>query len=215
LFPLLAAQPAIAGMRLIDAPAASTWLHAASGVVMPASIGGWQRVSLGDRSARQQDVIASYESDHGAASIYLFRPGAGDVSLWFDRIRATVEQQGFFGAVEAAQPVSFAPDGKGSASALRVDYRVDGDATRRAALVAIPAGEWIVAIRMSAKADTPLDADLNSLVAGLRFRSSTANAAAYPIADCATRLSFGRARQLDADMDAAMAGATIDRKSVV
>ncbi|WP_271300519.1 hypothetical protein [Sphingomonas sp. CV7422] len=199
---LAVARPLAA--RDLPVPADKGWQHAQTGLVLTAQIDGMRRTALTDATASEHDVMAQYQAADGSvsATIYLFHPAADDVALWFDRSRTTLEQRDLFrnAAPASADPVAFAAPGASTPSALRQVYGIAGGAIRSTALAAIPVGDWIVVIRMTAPTltATQLDARLQAVIGGIRWPKPAGMPApaAVPIVACTTALHFAKAQPI-------------------
>jgi hypothetical protein len=197
--------------RDLAVPADKGWQHQDTGLILTARLAGLPRTGLSDTTQSEHDVMARFEAPDQSvvASVFLFKPAIADVALWFDRGATTLQANDVFrGAAPAsAAPIGFAPGGAPVASSLRQVYAGAKGPYRSTALAVMPLGEWIVAVRMSAKslsADA-LDAGLMQLIGAIRWPAVAAAAAAappapalaaVPVTACAAPLTFRKVKLL-------------------
>lgn len=206
---LAAAAPLAA--RDLAVPAKSGWQHRDTGLILMARLAGLQRTGLSDTTQSEHDVAAQFEAPDQSviATVFLFKPAIADVALWFDRGSTTLQARDIFRGVTpaSAAPIGFAAGGAPAASSLRQVYtKAGGGPYRSTALAVMPLGEWIVAVRMSAKSlSAPeLDAGLMQLIGAIRWPSATSGStagatpapAAVPVTACAAPLTFRKAKAL-------------------
>lgn len=203
--------------RDLAVPADKGWQHAATGLILTARLNGMPRTALHDTTQSEHDVTAQFETpDQGIiATLYLFKPAIADTALWFDRARTTLEANGAFGRLTpaSATPIGFAAGSAPVAASLRQTYAATDGPFRSTTLAVMPLGDWIVAVRMSAKSldADQLDAQLLQLIAGIRWPKArhetpetypgggTAAITAVPIAACTGPLTFRKAKQVKPD----------------
>lgn len=198
--------------RELAVPPDKGWQHQDTGLILTARLAGLPRTALSDTTQSEHDVMARFEAPDQsvAASVFLFRPAIADVALWFDRSATALQSNAIFrGAVPVnAAPVGFAAGGAPVASSLRQVFTKAEGPYRSTALAVMPLGEWIVAVRMSAKslsADA-LDAGLMQLIGAIRWPATAPAAAdaappapalaAVPVTACAAPLTFRKAKLL-------------------
>lgn len=192
---LAAAQPE---PRTLEVPAANSWQHAETQIILPPRVGGLVRVRIRDNTPDEQDVFASYvdRDERMIAIVYVYRTGAGDLPLWFDRTLATIllPQAG----ATAPAIAGFARPGASAASGLRAAMSDNVSGMRSTAVAIAPLGpSWLVKIRMgSAQLDpAALDERLSAFIAALRWPAETGAArVAVPIEPCPTPLQLREAR---------------------
>jgi|CXWL01.1.fsa_nt_gi hypothetical protein len=190
--------------RTIDIPATAGWKHAGSGTVLRREIAGFARESLSDSGDRELDVSAQFRSQDQStlATIYIFRPANNSAPIWFDRSRTMIEQGDMFGMKGRSvdiRPSALDAAASSTVSGLKIVYPVSAGNFRSTALALVPAGEWILAVRItSSTLDAPsLDAKLNAVVAGIGWAANIAQApASEPVQPCADPLKFGKAKLL-------------------
>lgn len=201
-FAMGAAAPAEA--RTIDIPATAGWKHAGSGTVLRREIAGLVRESLSDSGESELDVSAQFRSRDQStlATIYIFRPANNSAPIWFDRSRTMIEQGDMFGMKGRSvdiQPSALDAAAPSATSGLKIVYPVSAGNFRSTALALVPAGEWILAVRItSSTLDAPgLEAKLNAILTGIGWATNIAQApATEPVQPCADPLKFGKAKLL-------------------
>jgi hypothetical protein len=198
----LPAWPALAAAqaepRMLDVPAANAWQHAETQIILPPRVGGLVRARIADSGQDEQDVSATYvdRDERMIALVYVYRIGAGDVPLWFDRTLATI----LLPQAGAAPPAiaGFTRPGASAASGLRAAMSDNVAGMRSTAVAIAPLGSsWLVKIRMgSAQLDpAALNERLSAFAAALRWPAESGPArAAVPIAPCPTPLQLRQAR---------------------
>lgn len=194
--------PAVAHseLRTLTVTPTAAWGHAETGMILPPRVGGLVRTRIQDSTENEMDVVTTYvdRDEQIIALVYIYRLGAGDLPLWFDRQIATI----MLPQAGAAAPViaGFTRPGASVASGLRAAMTDDEQATHlRSTAVAIAplAPGWLIKIRMgSARLDpAALNERLSAFAAALRWPAETAGArAAVPIEPCPTPLQFREAR---------------------
>lgn len=195
------AQPP--GPRSIAVPATADWQHAGSQMILPPRVGGLVRLRIGDNSQDGQDVNATYvDREEGMiALVYLYRTGAGDLPLWFDRAVATI----MLPQAGAAPPAiaGFTRPGASVASGLRAAMSDSVAGMRSTAVAIAPLGSsWLVKVRLgSARLDpAALSERLSAFAAALRWPPETGSGSvAVPIEPCPTPLRLRTARVLRPD----------------
>ncbi len=193
------AMPAAA--RDLAVPTDKGWKHAETGLILLPQLAGMSRTALTDATQTEHDVAAQYDTPDKStfATIYLFHPAIADVSMWFDRSQTALETRDLFknASPATADPITFAVGGAKTASSMRQVYATPAEQYRSTALLVVPVGEWIVSVRMSAKALTAvqLDARLQQVIAAIRWPTAvgTEAPAAAPVKVCTTLLTFGKA----------------------
>jgi hypothetical protein len=188
--------------RDLAVPMDKGWKHAETGLILMPQLAGMSRTALTDTTQTEHDVAAQYDtSDKNVfATIYLFHPAIADVSLWFDRSQTALETRDLFknASPATADPITFAVGGAKTASSMRQVYATPAGQYRSTALSVVPVGDWIVSVRMSAKALTSeqLDARLQEVIAAVRWPKAVGieAPAAAPVKGCATPLTFGKAK---------------------
>ncbi|KPF61789.1 hypothetical protein IP88_15515 [alpha proteobacterium AAP81b] len=193
---LMSAAPAAAEPVPIAVAPDATWRHGRSGVAIPPTLAGLSRSEIKDLSSDQSDVAAAFGAPGGGiATLYIYRPGTGDVPLWFDMARRAIEQRPEWNAA-AASPRAVAAVGE-ARDGLGIVYAAADGRRRATALALAPAGPWIVKLRVTADNADPaaVEATLLAALRGLGWPAErVARSEAMPVAACATPLTFRTAR---------------------
>ncbi len=196
-----AGVPARAELRSLEVPATAGWQHAETGLVLRSKLAGLPRTSLQDNGAAELDVIVNFAAPDKASiiTVYLFRPALMSVPVWFDRSEAQILSRDVYGG---AQPVgearAFAPPSAQTASGLRRIYLTNAE-YKATGLAVMPLGEWLVAIRISARDADPvaLEAKLDEAIGSLGWPKDVKSAAAaVPVAACSTPLTYAKRARL-------------------
>lgn len=204
---MMAAAPATAqtGARTLVVTPTAAWGHAGTDMILPSRAGGLVRDSIRDNTQDESDVFATYvdRGEQMIALVYIYRTGAGDLPLWFDRALTMImlPQAG----APAPAVAGFTRPGASVASGLRAAM-TDNEATthmRSTALAVAPlAPGWLIKVRMgSARLDpAALNERLTAFVAALRWPAETAGArAAVAIQPCPAPLQLREARIVRTD----------------
>jgi hypothetical protein len=218
----LVAAPSVMAQAKLDVPADAGWKHEATGMIFRAKLGGYARVAIQDNSKSELDVSLQYQNDEDAqASLYIFRPAGGSPSIWFDRSETMIlAREIFAGPTPQGDPLAFAPPKAQVASGLRRVYVPGKGEYKSTGLVVMPLGEWLVAIRLTAKHldASALDAKLSEIIADLGWPDGVAEGVpAVPVSACGNALPFRtnaklrKPEMMDALVGAAMVGA--DKKA--
>lgn len=184
--------------RTLAVPPTAAWEHARTGMELPARVGGLVRDGIEDNTQDESDVYATYidRDEQMIALVYIYRVGAGDVALWFDRALSTAvtPQAGVPAPVISGftRPGASLPSGLSTATA-------DNVSRLRTTVVAIAplAPGWLVKIRLgSARLDpAALGERLAPFAAALHWPAEAAGArVAVPIEPCPTPLQLREAR---------------------
>lgn len=211
---MLLAMPA-AAQRTLEVPATASWKHAETGLVLRPAIIGLARTEISDLTTAELDIAAQYGSVDGVAvTLYLFRPALFSVPVWFDRAETQILQRDIFGNVAPqGEPRAFAPPGGTVESALRRAYKPDKPAFKSTALAVIPVGDWLMAIRISARDLDPatLDSRLSAVIEAVGWPKGIAEGPiATPIAACTNTLAYARkAKLLRPEMESSIFGALV------
>jgi len=198
----LLAMPALAAAqsepRALEVPAANAWQHAETEIILPPRVGGLVRTRISDSGQNEQDVAATYIDREASivALVYIYRTGAGDLPLWFDRTLATI----MLPQAGAAPPAitGFTRPRASAASGLRAAMSDNVAGMRSTAVAIAPLGpSWLVKIRLGSPRLDPaeLNERLSAFAAALRWPAQTGTArVAVPIEPCPTPLRLREAR---------------------
>lgn len=207
-----AAQAALdpARVNLIAAKQDKDWRHALTGTVFPPRIGDFSRQDIADYGTQQLDVLASYDQPQSKtmASLYVYRAGLPDVSIWHDRI-LRVMGMGRLGTADLAkaQTANFTPAGQGEGSGIRSVVALTGKAYTASGVALFRHDDWLIVVRMSSETAAPADLDrmLAGFVDGLRLSPAKSPAtAAYGIVPCVQAFPSQPAGRVARDMSSGL-----------
>ena len=202
--------------EVLDVPAGARWKHAATGIILNPVMVGLNRTEMAVTAPKELDVQARYEISGGStfATIYIFRPGAGDLALWFDRANASLASSDQW-VIESTLESGAVPLPAGdTAGALQAVYSTGGGRVLSTAVLLVPVGGWIAKIRMSSKTEdaVALKALLVAFARQITWPDATRTAPpATPVLACAKPLTFGKsARPVASSSDTRMGNALLD-----
>jgi hypothetical protein len=210
----LVAQP-VAAQSTIAVPATAGWKHAQTGLIFRSHLAGLSRVSIGDNTKNELDVIVQYGSaEHTAVSGYMFRPAMTSVPVWFDRSEAQILARDIFAHPQPQGPVrSFAPPHASIAAGLRRTYVPGNGPFKSTAVALLPLGDRLVAVRASSVELDPaaLDATVDTVLGAIDWPTQApAGTAATPVASCAAPLAYAaKAKLTKPDMHQTLFGALL------
>lgn len=197
---LLPVGMASAETRTIATAADENWSHSLSGISAPATIADMRRTAVQDYGTTEIDIAVQYGTRDLATigTVFIFRPGGGSPSLWFDRARTAIETRDRFpNAASAPGRLStFVPPSGRNESGLKIVYDRPGPEWRSTGLAVVPAGAWLAVIRLSSQTLDILALQhlLNTMIAATSWPKVVAEAsAASPIEACAAPLTFDSA----------------------
>lgn len=192
----------------VVADVSAKWVHAWTGAELLPSLGGLDRTGIEDYGKDLVDIAASYREASGDswATIYLFRAGLVDASIWHDRILATVAQQTAYGKLdmEHGQSQFFTPRSGGELSGLRTVIPSSEGST---GVAIFPKDDWLVVIRFTSHTldAAALDARLATLTDSLSLAASRRPVApAYAMAPCTDAISGEQANLAKPEMAEAL-----------
>lgn len=196
----LAAAPAAAQIqpRTLEVAPNRAWGHAETGMILPTPVAGLTRGEIRDNGVGEMDVVANYANrEEGIIGlVYIYRIGAGDLPLWFDRAVATI----MLPQAGAAWPAitQFARPGATLASGLRAAMSDNVAGMRSTAMAIAPlAPGWLIKVRMGSTRLDPaaLAERLTVFMAGLRWPAEASGArVAVPVEACPEPLRLREAR---------------------
>lgn len=200
---LTSSQPQAPAMRTLNVPANSAWQHAETELVLPPRLAGLRRAWIRDLGRDELDIVAEYRGDDGiVATVYLFKSGLPDPSIWFDRalfaLQAMAPGRGGT-AVPATTP--FTPAGRTGGGGLLTALDVAGGGTALAVVPAAPRFLFKVRISSAGSNAARLRADLTRLLGEVRWPAWVRDpgASAVAIQPCARPLRTARAREVRGD----------------
>ena len=192
------ATPAVAQKNPppLKTPAGKPFLHANSGITLPAQLADLPRTGAREYEKPQLDVLFTYKdkADDEELSVYIYRVTTGAPAVWFEQaVRPISERPAFRRMTEMDLPVSFALPGQSVASGMRAAWTVSDSSIRSTALAIVPVGDWLVKFRYSSvtREAASLVRRLDAMIAGIGWPAAIANApAATRVEDCATQLKL-------------------------
>lgn len=213
---LLLQSPALAATP-IDVPEGKGWTHSGTGFTIPVAIDGFTRSAVTDFGTTQSDVSAQYgeQSSGTFLTLYLFRAGAPDVSVWTDRAESSIFQNsGYYGVIDEQGRLwsRLSPWPNAADSALRIVLPLSGRAAKATGLVVARHGDWLIKLRMTSTtmSAVQLEARLASVLAALKLpQSKKAALPAYAIQPCPDALPATEAKLLKTDDKAAIYNAAL------
>jgi hypothetical protein len=175
----------------ISAAAGKDWRHDLTGTVLPARIGEFSRKDIADYGNQKLDILATYEQPQSrtTATLYVYRAGLPDVSIWHDRI-VRVMAMGRLGAADVPklQTTFFTPAGQGGNSGVRSVIPLAGKGFTSSGVAMFRHDDWLIVVRMSSGTipAADLDGSLTAFVEALTLSPARQPAPeAYRITPCA------------------------------
>jgi hypothetical protein len=200
--------PAQAEPQEVPIEAEADWEHEWTAMRFPASFDGFTRSSIYEFQSRQSDMSANYEDAAGnSLSIYVFRPGIADASIWHDRalvaLGASDEMFGeeeAKGAVQGKRSASFAPVGSDIDSGLLTVFASKGP-FRSVGVALFASGDWLVKMRLSSRGLDPegLEDLLRQTLGQLPEMAQHSATSAYLVEACLAEVNYPSAPRLMAD----------------
>lgn len=216
----LTAASAHAQSAPLDIAEDATWDHRWTDFIMPPTLGNWIRNDIKQFGENEVDVAGGYSQDatRSWVTIYIYRPGLNDVSVWHDRaVTQILANSGWTGVDRERMSTRFftPANGAGENSAIVSVMPVGGNLTGTGVAL-IPHGEWIVKIRMSSGVLDPamIDAELGEMIDRLDFgRSDRTYEPAYLVQPCEDALPTRRTKRIDSDAAGALLSAIAESTS--
>ena len=177
----------------VDSKPGKPWKHKATGVAIPATLGGLPRTGVAYYSAPEVDVSANYQNADGTeiVTLYVYRDVSGSVPVWFDRSRFYVMNlPDKYGTATSSGVRAFTPRGQRVASGLMDSFSVT-KGTKTTGLMILPFNGFYAKIRASsATRDIPaLETLMTEAANAIDWSSKVAAPAAVAIADCPQALA--------------------------
>lgn len=183
----------------LETPAGKPFLHANSGITLPAQLIDLPRTGAREYEKPQLDVLFTYkdQADEEEVSVYIYRVTTGAPAVWFEQaVRPISDRPAFRRITEVDLPVTFALPGQSVPSGMRAAWTVSDSAVRSTALAIVPVGEWLVKFRYSSTTHeaASLVRRLDAMIAGIGWPSIIAVApAAARVEECTTPLRLNGA----------------------
>jgi hypothetical protein len=189
------------GPAPLDLPAEKPFLHANSGIALPASLLDLSRAGASEYAKPQLDVMFTYKDTplSEELSVYIYRAPMGSPAIWFDRATEVISlRPAFRRLTDIDQSPTFTPPGQQSPSGMKAAWTVSGSAVRSTALAIVPMGKWLVKFRYSSttREAASLLRRLDEAIAALGWPAAIPPApAAVLMNDCAAPLALdGRSK---------------------
>ncbi|MEN8678264.1 MAG: hypothetical protein ABF298_12885, partial [Alteriqipengyuania sp.] len=143
---LASAAPARAEPEVLDVDPAQDWVHAPTGVRLPAQIKDLARDRITSFLAGENNIGTTYFSpdDSEILSIYVYRSGSYDVSMMADAAIAAMSTNDQLGSIAADSAIfsTFGDAAIGQASGVAATFSVVGD-YRSTGLALFRTGNWL------------------------------------------------------------------------
>lgn len=151
---ILFSAPAIADPVELSVPADEAWQHQWTEMEFPVSIGEFNRNRIIQFEEREGNISANYYGDDSRTvlSIYIFRPGVPDPSIWHDRAVTAISTNQMLGSVNLndRETHTFVPSGATTASGIMTVFKAGGD-FKSTAVALYRSEDWLVKVRMSSE----------------------------------------------------------------
>lgn len=190
------------------------WTHQATGMAFPVALSGFRRAEIRPLMGFN-NFAASYldQSTDSEATIYVFRAGIPDLSIWADRSASAMLQR-FRPVSDRVLIETFdPPNSAGPDSGFRIVAAVESGDQKSTALGIYRHDDWIVKLRMSSRAvdETALAERMQALLGELRSNQAIHTSPPFEtIADCEDELDFGsKPKLLQMDMVSTMLIGTV------
>lgn len=204
---LLLSMPVTAQPK-IDAPAGQAWIHDSSGFGFAATADGFKRVEVKDFGKTQSDIAITYRDDATGtiATLYLFRAGVPDVSIWADRAEASilVNAPRYLGTLGQNQrkwsPLTLWPNARNAG--MSVVFPLDGKGLKATGLAMVRHGPWLIKLRLSSSRLDPaqVEARMASFLRALALPAPAGKQSpVYQIKPCAAALPTAKVTQFGPD----------------
>lgn len=195
------AMPAFA-RTTIELPADQSWEHQWTNMEFPAEIIGLNNRRITQFEDKEGNVSAQYFDDdyQTVVSIYIFRPGNPDPSIWHDRGIAAIQANERMGPfdLDSRDTRQFVPPGGTTASGILSVFGGSGE-YKSTAVALFRADAWLVKIRVSsvAWAQERMSSEVDAIIRQLPEMVGVHEQASYPIKNCTTSIDFMDASRAD------------------
>ncbi|HEX8263244.1 MAG TPA: hypothetical protein VF547_10270, partial [Allosphingosinicella sp.] len=188
-------QAGAQGPQEIRLPAKAGFKHRHSKIGLPPVLAGLPRTKAAEFEADQLDMNSEYATpDAGEAyTVYIYRNVAGGLPVWFDRARTMIERRDTLGTATFHSAGPFVPPGRTNAAGLLATYALAGKGYRSTGVALVPAGEWLVKLRVSSETHSPaeLESRMKAALAEMDWPGKMAPAPAAALVEpCSTALSL-------------------------
>ncbi|WP_447760988.1 hypothetical protein [Sphingopyxis panaciterrae] len=191
---------AASAQQPLPVQAGTAWMHAHSGITIPATLGDLARMRATSFVEPQLDISQNFGSSDGQQqlTIYIFRNTNGSVPLWFAQAqRAITMRDDLKNPALAIPPVAFTPPGRAAGSGLKAVFAPTGvEGVRSTGVALFAVGDWYVKLRATSAtlSASELSDWIETALAGITLPRAAAApalpAAVQPIAGCDAPLTF-------------------------
>jgi hypothetical protein len=201
---LLACTTAVSAQEQVPVEVDVSWQHPHVDIALPATLAGFTRIDLVRYDEDQYNLAATFtEAASGTtATVYIYRAGVPDVTIWADRAATGMLSSYRLGEVdlEATRFGAFTPpDGSGADSGFRIVAPLSGRANTATGLAILNHDGWLVKLRMTSRRldIDALEARIGEFVDALPLGPAKTPAPAFAaIEDCPSRLKLKKAAKL-------------------
>ncbi len=214
----LTAAPALAAQTTpIVIEQGKDWKHKETGIEFPAKAAEFDRGEAFDFGKTGSDIAIQYrEKSNGTlATVYYFRAGLPDVSIWAERVEATVlGREDYYGSFDKAgrRWARFTPATGGENSAIRFAYPLRSKGSSATGAAFAQRGDWLIGVRMTSETLTAeqIESRLAALLAGLPLKpAAELPGPAYAIQPCVSNLTLKAAKPADGGKDNLVFGSAL------
>jgi len=190
--------PAASAQQPLPVEPGTAWMHAHSGIAIPATLGELARMRATSFAEPQLDISQNFGSSDGQQqlTIYIFRNTNGSVPLWFAQAQRAISlREDLRNPALAIPPVAFTPPGRAAGSGLKAVFAPTGvEGIRSTGVALFAVGDWYVKLRATSAtlSASELSDWIETVLAGITLpRTAPAPPAAMqPIAGCDAPLTF-------------------------
>ncbi len=205
----LAIMPSTLGAQPVEFELASDkdWEHQWTDMRFPAEFDDFSRLSIYQFQDRETDISANYQGPLGdVLSIYIYRPGLADASIWHDRALVALGGNASFQdpGVKGKRTATFTPTGGASESGIMTVLATEGR-FRSTSVALFSSGEWLVKLRLSSIRLEPegMESRFREILQQLPKMEALSAQKAYLIEPCLDEISYSTAERFEpAEQDA-------------
>lgn len=192
-----------------DADFAHKW----TAMEFPVQLGDLKRDVIVAYADNQTNLSANYTGQLGDLfSLYIYRAGVADPSIWFDRALFALNQNSAFSSTNGAEQKTgmFTPSGGTSESGLLSVIKTGGP-FRSTSLAIYASGDWLVKVRYSSKTLNPeeMEESLRLMLAQLPALENISTQPAYLVQPCQEPVKYKKAKRVKMKKDDAMSSALL------